>query len=185
MTLQNYLLFVGASLILCLVPGPDMLLLLTRTIAHGRRAGIATAAGINVGGYVHLTAAVLGLSAILATSATAFNTLKALGAIYMVYLGLRALVRPGRVVAGPATEVGVPTSRACFWQGFLSNALNPKVALFFLALLACAASAATTAAWTWSPPPAPPWTTSSCRPTSGTRATWSCRWPPTTPVPAP
>ena len=134
MTLHSYLLFVFASFVLVLVPGPDMVYMLARCIAQGRRAGVLAALGSNLGGYVHLTAAVLGLSTILATSSLAFNVVKWLGAGYLIYLGFGALRRN----QGPLAISPDPTSRdgrSVFWQAFLSDALNPKVAIFFLALL--------------------------------------------------
>jgi threonine/homoserine/homoserine lactone efflux protein len=134
MTLETYLVFVGASIVLCIVPGPDMIYLVSRAIAQGRRAGVMAALGINLGAYVHLAAAVLGISAILLTSAFAFTVVKWAGAAYLVYLGIQAL----RAKASPLvldTEAAGRTGRAIFWQGFVSDVLNPKVAMFFLAFL--------------------------------------------------
>lgn len=135
MTLHNYLLFVLAALGLVLVPGPDMMYMLGRCLAQGRRAGILSAIGFNLGGFVHLTAAVLGLSAILATSATAFTLVKWVGAAYLVCLGLSALWSKQGALATAMDVAGARRSRTILWQAFLSDALNPKVALFFLALL--------------------------------------------------
>lgn len=135
MSLHSYLLFVLAALALVLMPGPDMMYMLGRCLAQGRRAGILSAIGFNLGGYVHLTAAVLGLSAILATSATAFTIVKWIGAAYLVYLGVTALwSKQGPLVIGTDVAAG-RGSRTILWQAFLSDVLNPKVALFFLALL--------------------------------------------------
>ncbi len=134
MPLHTYLLFVLAAFALILVPGPDMLYMLGRCVAQGRRAGILSAIGFNLGGYVHITAAVLGLSAILAASATAFTVVKWVGAAYLVYLGFSTLWRkqgPLAIEAGAGSVRG----RTILWQAFLSDVLNPKVALFFLALL--------------------------------------------------
>jgi len=133
MTLHTYLLFVLASLVLALVPGPDMVYMLGRCIAQGRRAGILAALGFNAGAYVHLSAAVLGLSAILATSSVAFTAVKWAGAAYLIYLGSGALRSKGGplVISG----VGGRADRTIFWQAFWSDVLNPKVAVFFLALL--------------------------------------------------
>jgi len=134
MTLHSYLLFVLACVALMLAPGPDMMYMLGRCVAQGRRAGILSAVGFNLGGYVHLTAAVLGLSAILATSAVAFSVVKWVGAGYLVYLGASILWSR----QGPLAMSGEPTAlqgRTILWQAFLSDVLNPKVALFFLALL--------------------------------------------------
>lgn len=135
MSLHSYLLFVLAAVALILVPGPDMMYMLGRCLAQGRRAGILSAIGFNLGGYVHLTAAVLGLSAILATSATAFTVVKWIGAAYLVYLGLSALWSKQAPLAIEADATAGRRSRTILWQAFLSDVLNPKVALFFLALL--------------------------------------------------
>lgn len=135
MSLHSYLLFVLAAVALILVPGPDMMYMLGRCLAQGRRAGILSAIGFNLGGYVHLTAAVLGLSAILATSATAFAVVKWIGAAYLVYLGLSALWSRQGPLAIETEVVAGRRSRTILWQAFLSDVLNPKVALFFLALL--------------------------------------------------
>jgi threonine/homoserine/homoserine lactone efflux protein len=130
---QTYLLFIAAVVVLVLAPGPDMLYMLTRTIAQGRRAGVLAAVGINVGAYVHVLAAVLGISAILATSSVAFTVVKWLGAAYLVWIGLQAL-RSGPLNLETGNSVHL-NGRAIFWQGFLSDVLNPKVAIFFLAFL--------------------------------------------------
>lgn len=135
MSLHSYLLFVLAAVALILVPGPDMMYMLGRCLAQGRRAGILSAIGFNLGGYVHLTAAVLGLSAILATSATAFTVVKWVGAAYLVYLGLSALWSKQGPLAIDTEVAAGRRSRTILWQAFLSDVLNPKVALFFLALL--------------------------------------------------
>jgi threonine/homoserine/homoserine lactone efflux protein len=126
--------FIGAVVILVLAPGPDMAYMLTRTIAQGRKAGAVAAIGINVGAYVHVLGAVLGLSAILAASSVAFTIVKWAGACYLVWIGLQALLRANRfnLKDGPSVE---PDLGTIFWQGFLSDVLNPKVALFFLAFL--------------------------------------------------
>jgi threonine/homoserine/homoserine lactone efflux protein len=135
MTLHSYLLFIAASIVLAIVPGPDMIYMLGRCIAQGRRAGVMAAIGFNLGGYVHLTAAVLGLSAILTTSSVAFTAVRWVGAAYLVYLGIRAIFSRG----GPLVLAsgGVPTrdDRTILRQAFLSDLLNPKVAMFFLALI--------------------------------------------------
>ena len=135
MTLHSYLLFVLAAFALILVPGPDMMYMLGRCLAQGRRAGILSAVGFNLGGYVHLTAAVLGLSAILAASATAFTVVKWVGAAYLIYLGLSALWSKQGLVIDTDGAVAGRRGRTILWQAFLSDVLNPKVALFFLALL--------------------------------------------------
>lgn len=138
MTLHSYLLFVGASIVLVIVPGPDMLYLLGRSIAQGRKAGYMAALGFSVGGCCHLLAAILGLSAILATSALAFSMVKWLGAaylVYLVYLGFRTLWGVNAAVTLPSQDTDQRKMRTVFWQAFLSDVLNPKVAVFFIALL--------------------------------------------------
>lgn len=130
----NYGVFLGACVLLVLAPGPDMAYLLGRTIAQGRRAGVLAVLGINAGAYVHLLATVLGLAALLAGSARAFSVFKWLGAGYLVWLGLQALL--GR--SGPLLlEADGPgrSDATLFRQGFLCDVLNPKVSLFFLAFL--------------------------------------------------
>jgi threonine/homoserine/homoserine lactone efflux protein len=133
-TLHNYLLFVFASILLVLVPGPDMAYMLARCIAQGRKAGILAALGFNLGGYVHLTAAVLGLSAVLASSSVAFSVVKWLGAAYLVYLGIGAL-RSRQGLSAISDSTPGRRGKTIFWQAFLSDVLNPKVALFFLAFV--------------------------------------------------
>src|SRR5258708_33132483 len=135
MTLENYLLFVGASLVLILLHGPDMLYVLGPWEAQGRRAGLVVALGINAGAYVHLIAAVTGLWPILHTSSIAFTTIKWIGAAYLVYLGINALRDRGPGLEISTEGLNGRSLKAIFLQGFLSDALNPKVAVFFLAFL--------------------------------------------------
>jgi len=135
MTLHSYLLFAGASVVLVLAPGPDMIYMLGRCIAQGRKAGLMAALGFNLGGYTHLTAAVLGLSAIIATSATAFTVVKWLGAAYLIYLGIGTLRSDTKSISFDTRDVAGLSANSILWQAFLSDVLNPKIALFFLALL--------------------------------------------------
>jgi threonine/homoserine/homoserine lactone efflux protein len=126
-------LFLSAALLLNLTPGPDMLFVAGTSTARGRRAGVLAALGVGLGCGVHIMLAAVGLSALLATSALAFGVVKWLGAAYLVWTGLSMLrARPAAPAAGAAAG---PATRAVFWQGALTNALNPKVALFFLAFL--------------------------------------------------
>jgi threonine/homoserine/homoserine lactone efflux protein len=134
MTVHSYVLFIVATVVLCVVPGPDMVYMLARCIAQGRRAGVFAAIGFNLGGYVHLAAAVLGLSAILATSSLAFSMVQWLGAAYLIYLGIAAL-RSRHPLNLPGGDVPRHTERTILWQAFWSDVLNPKVAMFFVALL--------------------------------------------------
>ena len=130
-------LFITAGLLLNLTPGPDMALIVARSGQYGVRAGVAAALGVAAGCLVHITAAALGLSAVLMTSATLFTLLKWIGGAYLVYLGLRMLwgsFQPQEPVAAAAGE-GRASLSAIFTQGLLTNALNPKVAIFFLAFL--------------------------------------------------
>jgi threonine/homoserine/homoserine lactone efflux protein len=127
-------LFVASGLLLNITPGADSLYIATRSITQGVRAGVAAALGIGLGCFVHIFAAALGLSAVLATSAVAFTFIKFAGAAYLVYVGLSLLrARPSKA----QSMGGVPAAsvRAVFAQGFLTNILNPKVALFFLAFV--------------------------------------------------
>ena len=133
-------LFVATGLVLNATPGVDMLFTLSRTLQHGWRAGIAASLGIISGCVVHTMAAAAGLAALLAASALAFTAIKWLGAAYLLWLAwdmLRAAAFRG---ADEAIASAHPMLRAeplgrIYWQGFLTNVLNPKVALFFLALL--------------------------------------------------
>lgn len=129
----NLLLFVTASLALILVPGPDMIYVLTRGLSQGRSAGLVSAAGVSSGALVHTAFAAVGLSAILAQSALAFSVVKYLGAAYLIYLGIRTIL--DRQALAVPDRAGRARLRVVFRQGVLSNVLNPKVALFFLAFL--------------------------------------------------
>jgi threonine/homoserine/homoserine lactone efflux protein len=132
--IHDFGLFLAAGILLNLTPGPDTVYILGRSIAHGRRAGIASALGIGVGSIFHTCAAALGLTAVLATSAWAFTIVKLTGAAYLVFLGLRALLKRGPDLNLPA-QFGRDDWADAFRQGILTNVLNPKVALFFLAFL--------------------------------------------------
>jgi threonine/homoserine/homoserine lactone efflux protein len=132
--IHDYGLFVVTGILLNLLPGQDTFYILGSSIAYGRRIGVASALGVVAGCVVHTLAAALGLSAILATSATAFTVLKLAGAAYLVYLGMRTLLTAARI--DPALpDNGAMSPGLAFRRGVLSNVLNPKVALFFLALL--------------------------------------------------
>jgi threonine/homoserine/homoserine lactone efflux protein len=132
-TAANLLIFLGATLALNLTPGPDMLYVIARSASEGRRAGVASALGIAGGTVFHTLAVVLGLSSLLLAVPLAYDVVRLGGAAYLVYLGLRSLLRPSAPVADPRVE------RANLWavfrQGVVTNVLNPKVALFFLAFL--------------------------------------------------
>jgi threonine/homoserine/homoserine lactone efflux protein len=129
-------LFVLSGLLLNITPGPDTLYILGRSSTRGWRAGAVAALGIGAGTFVHICAAALGLSAILAASATAFTAVKIIGAAYLLYVGM-TLIRSASD-AQSSTSTAIPRHaaiRGIFIQGFLTNVLNPKVALFFLAFL--------------------------------------------------
>jgi len=129
-------LFVVSGLLLNIMPGPDSLLIMTRSATQGWRAGSAAALGIGTGTFVHIFAAALGMSAILATSAAAFTVVKLLGAAYILYLAVGMLLSKrgdGSAVQAPALAP-LPLRRI-YGQGILTNVLNPKVALFFLAFV--------------------------------------------------
>jgi threonine/homoserine/homoserine lactone efflux protein len=126
-------LFVGAALLLLVVPGPSVLYVVTQSVSHGRRAGIASVAGITTGTLVHIAAATVGLSALLASSAVAFDVVKYLGAAYLIVVGLRRLLgleHAPEERARPTRDLG-----RLYRQGIVVNTLNPKTALFFLAFL--------------------------------------------------
>ena len=129
----KFLLFMGVSWALIIAPGPDMLYVITRGMAHGRRAGVLSAVGVVCGILVHTTAAAFGLTLILQTSAFAFLFVKFAGAAYLIYLGIRAWLEKSTFTLETAPPA--VTSKTLFWQGVLSNALNPKIAIFFLAFL--------------------------------------------------
>lgn len=133
--MSYWLLFFSAALALNLSPGPDLIYILSQTIAQGRRVGTASALGVCTGALVHVIAAALGLSAILATSALAFSVVKYVGAAYLIYLGIQSLRS-----AGTSFDVShIKTPKASPWQAFkqgvLIDILNPKVAVFFMAFL--------------------------------------------------
>ena len=130
---SKFTLFIAASWALIIAPGPDMLYVITRGMAHGRRAGILSAIGVICGILVHTTAAAFGLTLIFQTSAYAFLVVKYLGAIYLIYLGIKAW-RDKNVFRFQPSSSPVSFHRL-FWQGVLSNVLNPKIAIFFLAFL--------------------------------------------------
>ncbi|MDP9008372.1 MAG: LysE family translocator [Pseudomonadota bacterium] len=129
-------LFVLSGLLLNITPGPDTLYIVGRSSTRGWRAGAVAALGIGAGTLVHICAAALGLSAILAASATAFTVVKFIGAAYLLYVGITLIRSASAVQSSPSSVVPrAATIRGIFIQGFLTNVLNPKVALFFLAFL--------------------------------------------------
>lgn len=132
--IHDLTLFIISGLLLNIMPGPDSLLIMTRSATQGWRAGSAAALGIGAGVMLHVLAAAIGLSALLAASATAFSVVKWGGAAYIVYVGLKLLRGKKGTAAAPVAPAPLPY-RAIFVQGFLTNLLNPKVILFFLAFV--------------------------------------------------
>jgi threonine/homoserine/homoserine lactone efflux protein len=124
--------FATAAVILLLIPGPAVLYIVNRSVSDGRTAGLASASGLALGNLVHALAAAAGLSAVLATSAAAFNAVKWLGAGYLIFVGVRTLLTKPSAIETEQPEV---SAKRAFTQGIVVNILNPKVALFFLSFL--------------------------------------------------
>lgn len=131
--LTTLALFSAATLAILLVPGPAVLFVVTRSVAQGRAAGLVSVLGVHTGSVVHVVAATLGISAVLAASATAFTIVKYAGVAYLVWLGVRKLL--SKPPAEETAEPPVQSKRRMFWEGFVVNVLNPKTAIFFLAFL--------------------------------------------------
>ena len=141
---QHLFLFVAAGLLLNLTPGPDVLYIVSHALRSGARAGVVAGLGITAGCFVHVFAAAIGVSALLAASATAFAVLKWAGAAYLLWIGLRLLVARGTPQRWGSPSGAPPAGQApgdagTLWRvfrgGFLTNVLNPKVAIFFLAFV--------------------------------------------------
>jgi threonine/homoserine/homoserine lactone efflux protein len=132
--IHDFSLFLAAGILLNLTPGPDTVYILGRSVAQGRGAGVCSALGICVGSIFHTSAAALGLSAILATSALAFGAIKLFGGVYLIFLGFKMILDRHKHLSLPSNFRRLTTA-AAFRQGVLTNILNPKVALFFLAFL--------------------------------------------------
>jgi threonine/homoserine/homoserine lactone efflux protein len=136
--IHDLTLFIISGLLLNIMPGPDSLLIMARSATQGWRAGCAAALGVGAGTMVHVTAAAIGISALLAASSAAFNAVKWVGAAYIVWMGIGMLRSKLKGEAVPLTSAAAlapqPNGRI-FAQGFLTNVLNPKVALFFLAFV--------------------------------------------------
>jgi threonine/homoserine/homoserine lactone efflux protein len=140
---HRFALFFAAALLLALTPGPGIFYVLARTLAGGRREGFQSSIGTFFGGLFHVFAAALGVSAILAASAVAFHTVKYAGAAYLIFLGIK-MIRSRNVPMSenspaensqPSSKVSHPATAAAFKQGVLTEALNPKTALFFLSFI--------------------------------------------------
>src|ERR687891_2090235 len=127
---STFLLFAAASLAFLAIPGPSVFYIVTRSLAQGRRAGVASMLGVQAGGLVHVVAAAFGVSALIASSAHAFTIVKYAGAAYLVFLGLRKLLSRD---AGEEIEIEPSAGRSAahlFGHGVIVNVLNPKTALF-------------------------------------------------------
>jgi threonine/homoserine/homoserine lactone efflux protein len=133
-TTATLIVFSGAALLLLLIPGPAVLYIVARGASQGRRAGLVSVAGINIGTLVHIGAAVLGLSALIVASATTFTAIKLAGAAYLIHLGVTALLRRGSR-NGLRPEEPLRSERRIFVDGIVLNILNPKTAVFFLAFV--------------------------------------------------
>lgn len=130
-----WLLFFSAAVAINISPGPDMIYILSKTIAQGKKIGIASSLGVCSGALVHVFAAAFGLSAILTTSALAFSVVKYIGAAYLIYLGIKALRSKGATFDVPVKNGTETTAWKAFRQGAMVDVLNPKVAVFFMAFL--------------------------------------------------
>jgi RhtB (resistance to homoserine/threonine) family protein len=139
MELHQLILFVVAGLLLNLTPGPDVLYIVTNSLRSGAKAGVVAGLGITAGCFVHIFAAALGVSALLAASATAFTVLKWAGAAYLMWMGVKLLIarapQAGPDLAAIARSQPALPLRGVFMGGFWTNVLNPKVAIFFLAFV--------------------------------------------------
>jgi len=133
--LSYWVLFFTAALVLNLSPGPDLLYVISRTIAQGTKVGLASAAGLWTGAFVHVLAVAFGLSTLLMTSAKAFAVVKYAGAVYLAYLGIQALRSRGSNFDVPASREPKVSPAQAYRQGILVDVLNPKVAIFFMAFL--------------------------------------------------
>ncbi len=131
-SLSELLLFMGAGLALNLTPGPDMMYVAARAVSQGRRSGIASALGIGAGTLFHISFVAFGLASLLAAVPAAYTAIRLAGAAYLAYLGVQALRSTGEADERPLARGG---GAAAFRQGVITNVLNPKVAMFFLAFL--------------------------------------------------
>lgn len=133
--IHDFWLFIVSGFLLIITPGPDTAYITGRSVQLGWRGGAMAALGVGCGCLVHVFGAAIGLSAVLAASATAFLIVKLIGAIYLCYMGVRMLFTRPSTTARIAADVRPVTLRQVFWQGAMTDALNPKVALFFVAFL--------------------------------------------------
>lgn len=133
--LQHFLLFALAALMLNITPGNDMLFVITRSLSYGTKAGIFAALGIGVGCFVHIFASVIGLSLIIRQSEFLFNLIRYAGAAYLIYIGVKSFLEKPSTMLVNQTQANKDSSLKTLQQGAITNVLNPKVSLFFLAFL--------------------------------------------------
>jgi len=133
--IENYLGFIFAGIILNLTPGADSIYIMTRSIAQGKKAGIYSVLGVSSGGLIHTIFTSIGLSIILAKSATAFMIVKYLGVGYLIYLGIKMIVEKSNLFESNSQKFDKLNLWKIYRQGLITNVLNPKVAIFFLAFL--------------------------------------------------
>jgi threonine/homoserine/homoserine lactone efflux protein len=131
-SIESLIAFGIASLALLVIPGPAVLYIINRSVTDGRNVALAAVAGLEIGNFMHVIAATVGLSAVIAASATAFLIVKWIGAGYLVYIGIRTLVKRPQAVTQASDQM---SRRRAFTQGIVVNTFNPKVALFFLSFL--------------------------------------------------
>lgn len=128
--LENYIAFIGSSLIIILAPGPDIIFSITQGMTHGKKAGLATSLGLACGNIIHTSLAVLGIAVIFKTNELAFNILKYFGVSYLLFLGIQTF----RHREDPLKfKIDGKKHKNFFWRGFIMNIINPKVAVFFIA----------------------------------------------------
>jgi len=132
---QDLWLFITAGIALNLVPGQDFIFIASRSASQGFRAGSVAALGVGAGTLVHIFAAAFGISALLATSENAYSVIKVLGGLYLLYMGLSMLLKRATRANSVAASLSTSSNKTILYQGFLTNALNPKVALFFIAFV--------------------------------------------------
>lgn len=130
---NDWLLFVGAALLIVLTPGPNMIYVISRSICQGRQAGVISLFGVMAGFLVHMFAAALGLTALFMAVPLAYEVLKWAGAAYLLYMAWQA-VKPGARSPFEARQLPQDSRRKLFFMGFLTNLLNPKIAVFYLAI---------------------------------------------------
>lgn len=130
---DTLLLFCATAIVLIITPGPNQIYIIARSTSQGKKAGLLSALGVDAGTLVHVVAASFGLSALLASSALAFSIARYAGAAYLIYLGIRTVMSRNKNFE--QSTISFASGKRIFFQGMLTNVLNPKAALFFLAIL--------------------------------------------------